>query len=116
MAGALSASFTLYGRSALNSTANRINTRICAHAYDNSVRSWFMTKFLLFCSLKDDEQISTALGYIVHILLLTSKYLQVSYDLVCTYLQYLHDHTTSVFDYWNFTWFNLFHLFLDRFH
>mmetsp|Transcript_17075 Transcript_17075/g.28515 ORF Transcript_17075/g.28515 Transcript_17075/m.28515 type:complete len:512 (-) Transcript_17075:159-1694(-) len=35
-------------------------------------------------SLKDDEQISTALGYIVHILLLTSKYLQVSlrYDVI----------------------------------
>jgi hypothetical protein len=37
--------------------------------------------FVVCISLKDDEQVSTALGYIVHILLLTSKYLQ-----VCTYL------------------------------
>jgi hypothetical protein len=28
-------------------------------------------------SLKDDEQISTALGYVVHLLALASKYLQV---------------------------------------
>ncbi len=28
-------------------------------------------------SLKDDEQISTALGYVVHLLVLASKYLQV---------------------------------------
>jgi hypothetical protein len=34
--------------------------------------------FTLPLSLKDDEQISTALGYVVHLLSLASKYLQVS--------------------------------------
>jgi hypothetical protein len=36
------------------------------------------THSLLPLSLKDDEQISTALGYVVHLLSLASKYLQVS--------------------------------------
>jgi hypothetical protein len=35
------------------------------------------------CSAKDDEQVAAALGYTVHLLLLASKYLEVSVPGMC---------------------------------
>lgn len=44
------------------------------------------------CSLKDDDSISSALGYVAHVLVLLSKYLQVPQSFILPYDNFYRSH------------------------